>query len=155
MQDANGDITLLLGITRDITERKQAEQQLRIAATAFESQEGMLISDANNLILQVNEAFTAITGYTAEEVIGKNPGMLGAGRHDANFYAAMWESINKTGAWRGEIWNQRKNGEVYPELLSISAVKDINGTITNYVAALTDITKSKASGRRDQESGIL
>ncbi|MDO8988942.1 MAG: EAL domain-containing protein [Sideroxyarcus sp.] len=145
MRDANGDISLSLGITRDITASKLAERQLRVAATAFESQEGMLITDADNTILQVNNAFTAVTGYTAAEVVGRNPRVLGSGRHDDSFYAAMWRSINSTGAWRGEIWNKRKNGEIYPEFISISAVKDANGTVTNYVAALTDITKSKAS----------
>jgi len=144
LHDAKGGISLL-GITRDVTESKQAEQQLRIAATAFESQEGLLITDADNLILQVNKAFTRVTGYTAEEVVGRNPRMLSSGRHDADFYAGMWRSIKNTGAWRGEIWNQRKNGEIYPEFLSISAVKDASGNVTNYVAALSDITKSKQS----------
>jgi diguanylate cyclase (GGDEF)-like protein/PAS domain S-box-containing protein len=122
--------------------RKQARADLRIAATVFESQEGMFVTDANSVILRVNRAFTNITGYPAEEVIGKNPHTLNSGRQDANFYAAMWESINKTGVWEGEIPNRRKNGEIYPEYLNITAVKDQNGTVTNYVATLSDITMS-------------
>jgi len=128
-----------------ITERKKIEADLRIAATVFESQEGMLISDANNDILRVNRAFINITGYSAEEVIGKNPRILQSGRQDSVFYADMWQSINDTGAWEGEVWNRRKNGEIFPEHLTITAVKDQNGIVTNYVATLFDITLSKAA----------
>ncbi len=135
----------LFNSSRDITERKHAETELRIAATAFEAQEGMLVTDANAIILRVNQAFTHITGYTAEEVIGKNPRLLQSGQQDSNFYAAMWESINSNGSWQGEIWNRRKNGEVYPEHLTITAVKDRNNIITNYVATIMDITLSKAA----------
>jgi diguanylate cyclase (GGDEF)-like protein/PAS domain S-box-containing protein len=129
---------------RDITERKQAEIQLRIAATVFESQEGMFITDANKVILNVNKAFTLITGYSAAEVIGKTPRLLYSGRHDKAFYEAIWQSIQNTGAWQGEIWNQRKNGKVYPEQMSITAVKGSNNKVTHYVATLTDITERKA-----------
>ncbi|MBI5891907.1 MAG: EAL domain-containing protein [Nitrosomonadales bacterium] len=145
MRAANGDISLLLGITRDITDSLHAEQQLRIAATAFESQEGIMVTDASCTILRVNQAFTRITGYEPEEVIGKNPRLLKSGRHDARFYAAMWDSINRTGGWGGEIWNRRKSGEAYPEHLTISTVKDSNGRIANYVATLMDITASKSA----------
>ncbi|WP_283743446.1 EAL domain-containing protein [Sideroxydans sp. CL21] len=136
---------VLFNSSRDITERKKAEDELRIAATAFESQEGMMITDASRRILRVNRAFTGITGYTADEVIGKNPRLLNSGRHDAEFYKAMWESINNAGFWEGEIWNRRKSGEIYPEHLTITAVKDSDGAVTNYVAALADITLSKKS----------
>ena len=151
MRDASGKITSLLGVTRDVTESKKAEQQLRIAATAFESHEGMVITDANGDILKVNHAFTAITGYTAEEVIGKNPHQLNSGRHDAAFYTAMWQSINTQGSWEGEIWNRRKNGEIYPEHLTITAVRDADGRLTNYVANLTDITQSKAAAEKIEQ----
>ena len=130
-------------IIRDITERKQTEFELRIAATVFESQEGMVITDAHNVILRVNRAFTEITGYTAEEAVGKTPSLLKSDRHDAAFYAAIWESIRHTGAWQGEIWNRRKNGEVYPEQLTITAVKGDAGEVTHYVATLHDITVRK------------
>jgi len=130
---------------RDITERKRIESDLHIAAIAFESQEGMLVTDAHGVILRVNRAFTRITGYSAEDVIGKNPRLLQSGHHDADFYAAMWESINSTGAWEGEIWNRRKTGEVYPEHHTITAVIVADGIVTNYVATLTDITMNKAA----------
>ncbi|MGZ5007028.1 MAG: EAL domain-containing protein [Methylobacter sp.] len=136
---------VLFNSSRDITERKKKEKEIRIAATVFESQEGMMVTDADNLILRVNQAFTHITGYSAEEVVGKSPRILQSGRQDKSFYAAMWESINNTGAWEGEIWNRRKHGEIYPEHLIITAVKDQNDIVTNYVATLTDITMSKTA----------
>jgi diguanylate cyclase (GGDEF)-like protein/PAS domain S-box-containing protein len=141
----NREIKGVLVSMRNITERKQAENDLRIAATAFESQEGMFITDAHSVILQVNGAFTAITGYTAEEAVGKKPDLLKSGRQDAEFYAGMWKSLLQTGAWQGEIWNRRKNGEIYPQHLTITAVKDAGDVITNYVATLTDITLQKAA----------
>jgi diguanylate cyclase (GGDEF)-like protein/PAS domain S-box-containing protein len=137
-----------LAFVRDITERKVVESELRIAATAFESHEGIIITDANNFILRVNKAFTTITGYAAEEVIGKNPRMLSSGRQEGKFYRAMWESINQTGGWEGEIWNRRKNGENYPEYLTITAVKGVNDAVTNYVAALTDVTLHMESEKK-------
>ncbi|MDO9318034.1 MAG: EAL domain-containing protein [Gammaproteobacteria bacterium] len=127
-------------MSKQLVELERSRSELRVAAIAFESGEGMLVSDANNVILRVNHAFTRITGYTHEEVVGKNPRLLKSGRQDANFYTAMWESINNTDAWEGEIQNRRKNGEIYPELLNITAVKDQNGTVTQYVATLSDIT---------------
>lgn len=138
-------LTHFIGITRDITERKIVETELRISATAFESQEGMFVTDANNNILRVNRAFTSITGYSAEDAVGKTPRILRSGRHDAAFYAAMWKQLNINGAWEGEVWNTRKNGEVYPENLIITAVKDLGGIVTNYVATLTDVTLRKAA----------
>lgn len=134
------------GTHADITERKVAEAELRIAAAAFESQEGILVTDANNIIIKVNQAFTNITGYTAKEAIGQSPQiLLRSGRQDTAFYTAMWDSIHHIGAWQGEIWNRRKNGEVYPEWLTITAVKSVDGTITHYVATFTDITERKAA----------
>lgn len=128
-----------------VIESHRAQNELRIAATAFESQEGMLITDARNVILRVNSAFTKITGYTAEEAIGRRPNILRSGRQNAEFYAAMWESIRRTGSWKGEIWNRRKNEEIYPQHLTVTAVKDAGGNITNYVAVFNDITTSKAA----------
>lgn len=134
----------------DLTERKIAENEFRIAATVFESQEGMMVTDANSIILRVNRAFCAITGYHATEVIGKTPNLLSSGHHDKEFYDQMWQDISHHGAWEGEIWNRRKNGEVYPEHLTINAVKDAHGVITNYIATLTDITMSKAAAEEIQ-----
>lgn len=135
----------LVGLGTDISERKAAEATFRIAAIAFESQEGMLITDANRVALRVNKAFTAITGYMAEEIIGQNPRLLRSGRHGPNFYAVMWNSINHTGTWEGEIWNRRKNGEVFPAHHTITAVKDKHGIVTHYVGTLVDITLQKRS----------
>jgi diguanylate cyclase (GGDEF)-like protein/PAS domain S-box-containing protein len=135
----------MIGTHTDITEQKTVENDLRIAAAAFESQTGMAVTDAKNIILRVNNAFTRITGYTPEEAIGQTPRLLTSGRHDKAFYTAMWESINNTGSWEGEIWNRRKSGDIYPEHLTITAVKNANGIVTNYVASLTDITISKAA----------
>lgn len=131
--------------SRDITDRKKIDVEIRIAATAFEAQEGMLITDADRNILRVNRAFCDITGYSPEEVIGKNPRLLSSGRHDRQFYADMWTCISATGAWKGEIWNRRKNGEIYPERLAITAVKDAHGVVTNYVGSISDITLHKAA----------
>ncbi len=143
--DAAGQPLRGLGTTQDITELKQAEEELRIAATAFESQEGMLITDAAENILRVNPAFTQVTGYRCEEVVGKTPRILKSGRHDQAFYEAMWKQIGQNGAWQGEIWNRRKNGEIYPEWLTITAVRDGRGQTSHYVATLTDITGRKAA----------
>jgi diguanylate cyclase (GGDEF)-like protein/PAS domain S-box-containing protein len=114
----------------------------RIAAVVFESQEGMFVTDAQANILRVNRAFSEITGYSAEDVIGKNPRLFKSNRHDCTFYAQMWESVIQLGFWRGEIWNMRKNGEIYPEFLTITQVKNSHH-VTNYVATLTDITLKK------------
>ena len=143
--DAQGRFKGYIGASRDITERKLTEANLRVAATAFEAQEGMVVTDADSVILRVNHAFTEITGYTAAEAIGQTPSLLRSGRHDPGFYRAMWESLLGCGIWKGEIWNRRKNGEVFPEWLTITAVKDGAGDITNYVATLTDITGRKAA----------
>jgi len=132
-------------ISRDITERKSTSQQLSIAAIAFESQEGMFITDANNIILKVNHSYTLITGYSPEEVIGKSPNILKSGHQDTHFYTSMWDSINHSGSWIGEIWNRRKNGEMFPCQLNITVVKDANDQVTNYVATMIDISFSKAA----------
>jgi diguanylate cyclase (GGDEF)-like protein/PAS domain S-box-containing protein len=131
------------GTIRDLTERNRDEASLRIAATAFDSQEGMVVTDAATRILRVNRAFTDITGYAAEEAVGQTPRMLNSGRHGKAFYAAMWENIRRTGGWQGEIWNRRKNGELYIEWLTITAVKGSDGEVTHYVGTLTDITRRK------------
>lgn len=128
-----------------LREMKKTEADLRVAATAFESQEGMVITDAQHLILRVNRAFTEITGYTAEEVIGHTPSRLKSGRQDARFYEAMWQTIHATGSWQGEVWNQRRNGEIYPEWLTVTAVKGSTGQVTHYVGTLMDISSRKAA----------
>lgn len=127
----------------DISKFKHADAQTRLAAIAFESREGMMVTDANLNILRVNLAFTTVTGYEEAEVIGKKPGLLSSKLQNADFYAAMRESINLTGGWVGEILNERKNGNVNPARITITAVKDANGVITNYVATLSDINADK------------
>jgi diguanylate cyclase (GGDEF)-like protein/PAS domain S-box-containing protein len=146
----NGQEPRFIVLSRDITERKQAELDLRIAAVTFESQESIMITDANRVILRVNQAFTEETGYTADEVVGKTPRLLSSGRHKAGFYRAMWETINQTGAWQGEIWDKRKNGEIYPKWLTITAVKGSNGVVSHYVGTHMDITERKAAEEKIQ-----
>ena len=143
--DASGRERGLIGVIADITKRRQAEEALRIAATAFESQEGMFVADAAAVILRVNKAFTEITGYAADEAVGKDPRLLKSGQHDAVFYAAMWGSIARTGSWQGEIWNWRKSGEIRPDWLTITAVKNAAGQVSNYVATLMDISSRKTA----------
>ena len=135
----------VIGVILDITERKQAEQQLRIAAAAFEAQEGMFVTDADHVILRTNEAFSAITGYPAEEIVGRTPAVLRSDRHDDTFYDAVWESAKNTGTWQGEVWNRRKNSEVFPEWTSVTSVKNSAGEITHYVATFIDMSDSKAA----------
>ncbi|MEI6708170.1 MAG: EAL domain-containing protein, partial [Methylococcales bacterium] len=122
-----------------------ANKHIRVAATVFESKDGIMVTDANNNILRVNSAFTHITGYSSEEAIGKNPHFLSSGCHDVNFYASMWDSINRTGVWKGEVSDRHKNNEIFSKYLIINAVEDLDGSIMNYVATFTDITVSKAA----------
>jgi diguanylate cyclase (GGDEF)-like protein/PAS domain S-box-containing protein len=128
-----------------LRESQQADADLRISATAFEAQEGMVITDTEHVILRINRAFTVITGYASEDAIGKKISLLKSGRHGPTFYAAMWNDILKNGSWQGEIWNRRKNGEIFPEWLSITAVKGGAGNVTHYVGTMTDITARKAA----------
>ncbi|MDP1612740.1 MAG: EAL domain-containing protein [Sulfuritalea sp.] len=143
VMDDQGGLIHYVAVKEDITQRKAAEHELRVAAIAFESQEGMIVTDAWGMILRVNRAFTRITGYSTAEAVGQTPRLLNSGSHDQVFYAAMWDSLLGNGAWEGEIWNRRKNGEVYPEWLSITAVLDELGQVSNYVAAFSDITRHK------------
>ncbi|MGZ5000046.1 MAG: EAL domain-containing protein, partial [Methylomonas sp.] len=142
--DDSGDPLGTLGFARDITERKNIEADLRIAATAFESQEGMIVTDAETVILKVNHSFTRITGYSAEETVGGKMNLLQSDIQDADFYAEMWERIGCTGNWQGEIRNKRKNGETYTAWLSITAVKVEEDVVTHYVGTMIDITTRKA-----------
>jgi diguanylate cyclase (GGDEF)-like protein/PAS domain S-box-containing protein len=140
-----GDKEFDVAYVRNITQRQKNEAELRIAAVAFESHETLIITDVDGVILRVNHAFTENTGYTPEEVVGNTPRILKSGRHDAEFYREMWETLQRTGAWQGEIWDRRKNGEIYPEWLTISAVKGSSGIVTHYVGSHIDITARKAA----------
>ena len=129
----------------DLTQRRQADDAMRLAASVFaNSQEGILITDAENHILDVNAAFCRISGYAREEVIGRDPKILRSGRHDAPFYAAMWRALKEEGRWRGEIWNRHKSGDLFAEMLAIDAVVDESGHVQHYVGAFTDITLIKS-----------
>jgi diguanylate cyclase (GGDEF)-like protein/PAS domain S-box-containing protein len=124
---------------------QRAEEATRLAAIAFESHEGMMVADADGVIMRVNAAFTKITGYLDEDAVGQTPNLLQSGRHNADFYAGMWESINNTGLWQGEIWNRRKNGEAYLAWLTITVVRKDDNAVAYYVATYTDITVRKAA----------
>lgn len=145
LYDGAGKIIGASKVARDISEQKLAEHEMRIAATAFEANEGMMITDANSIILRVNRAFTLSSGYTAEDAVGQHVRLLHSGRQPPEFYSAMWQTIRREGAWQGEVWNRRKNGEVYPEWLTVTAVKNPAGEVTNYVGTHTDITTRKAA----------
>jgi diguanylate cyclase (GGDEF)-like protein/PAS domain S-box-containing protein len=119
------------------------EADLSIAAIAFETDEGMMVTDENALIIRINRAFTQITGYSAADAIGKNPSILKSDRQNVEFYERMWTSLRVTNSWQGEIWNRRKNGDVYPEWLNITAVVDKAGKVTNYVSTFVDFTERK------------
>jgi len=141
-----GEPVLVSGTTMDLSESRRAEQRLRQAAAVFETtREGVVMTDGERRIVMVNRAFCDITGYTEEEVVGRKPKILSSGRHAPEFYQEMWNSIATTGHWRGEIWNRRKNGDVYPQLLSISQVKNDAGAVVNYVGVFADISRLKAS----------
>ncbi len=133
----------------NITDHKHAQDQLRLAARVFDrAGEGIVVTDAKQTILTVNEAFSQVTGYSAEEVIGQTPTLLASGKHNKDFYLDMWSRLQNQGWWQGEVWNRRKNGEIYPEWLTINSVKDTEGKVVNYVGIFSDITIVKESQRR-------
>ena len=147
--DESGKPVAVLGIVKDITEHKKVEEELQRAATVFDNtDEGIIVTNAEGKIILVNNAFTDITGYKSEEVLGKNPRSQQSGRHEAAFYRTMWKKLKLDGQWRGEIWNQRKNGDDYPAWENINVVRDERGRISNYVAIFSDISILKESEER-------
>jgi len=151
MRDEKGRITGILASGEDITERKRSEAQLRLAAQVFEqSGEGILITDAQLNIIMVNQAFTAITGYSEAEALGKSPRLLSSGRHEPEFFRVMWDDIRTQGRWQGEVWNRRKDGSLYPEQLSIIRVLDAQGEVIHYIGISSDITQHKEAQARIQ-----
>ncbi|MGD0348108.1 MAG: EAL domain-containing protein [Terracidiphilus sp.] len=140
----DGSVGGILIFSEDVTERKLAEERLRLAATVFTgAREGITITDPTGTILEVNDAFTRITGYTRDEVLGRNPRVLQSGLQSTDFYRNMWDSLIRDGQWSGEIWNRTKGGDLYPEMLSIHAIRDAVGQVKQYVGLFTDITDVK------------
>ncbi|AXE30682.1 sensor domain-containing diguanylate cyclase [Chromobacterium phragmitis] len=151
MRDAFGRINAVWRMVRDISEKRAAEERVQLAAKVFENTvEGIMITDADRRIRSVNRAFTEITGYSQHEVLGQKTSILSSGRHEQPFYDQMWQAIAEHGSWQGELWNRRKNGEVYPEWLAINAVRNSLGEITHYVAIFSDLTERKAADERIQ-----
>jgi diguanylate cyclase (GGDEF)-like protein/PAS domain S-box-containing protein len=143
-RDSRGALQHYIGVASDVTDLKKAENRLKLSASVFShANEAILIADAEGGILDVNAAFCRITGYCRDEVIGKNPRILNSGRHDREFYAEMWRNLIDHGVHYGEIWNKRKNGEIYPEMQTISAVRDECGNVAHYVAMFSDISERK------------
>lgn len=148
-RDAKGRPLRMFGTVQDITENRKATEELHLAANVFESSiEGIVITDPNGTIEKVNRAFTEITGYTEEEALGQNPRLLKSDRHDAAFYAGMWQSLAQEGKWQGEVWNRRKNGEVYPQWLTITAIRDTKRRLTHYAGVFHDMTAIKIHEER-------
>lgn len=144
LRDENGVALSMVGTIQDITEWKEAEEKLKLFSKVFENTiEGVMITDPNAIITSVNPAFTEITGFSTEEAIGKKPNILRSGKQNPDFYKKMWQMLLKTGRWRGEIWNRRKSGEIYPERLTIAAIKDDEGKTTQYASVFYDITAIK------------
>jgi diguanylate cyclase (GGDEF)-like protein/PAS domain S-box-containing protein len=145
----DGAIDYFVATVDDISERKRQEERLRLAAALFENtREGVMVTDRDRRILQVNQAFVELTGYREDEAVGQTPGFLRSDRHDAAFFDALWRQIDTTGHWQGELWNRRKNGELYPVLLNISAVRDDAGQVVQYVGAFSDLSRIKESESR-------
>ncbi len=132
----------LIVTCRDNTLRNLMEEEITLAVKVFDNvNDGIFVTDVEGTILFVNPAFTKVTGYTMDEVVGKNPRLLKSGRQGAPFYKIMWDNLTESGEWQGEIWNRRKDGRIYPEELTINAIKDINGATTHYIATFRDISE--------------
>lgn len=143
--NGQGQLQRISGLLTDQTASRDAEERSRLAATVVDNTiEGVVVTDARSRILSVNQAFTRLLGYTEAEMLGQTPRMFKSGRHDKPFYDAMWTCMRATGHWQGEIWNRRKNGEIFPERMSLSAVYDGAGLVTHYVCMFTDISQDKA-----------
>lgn len=148
----DGKVTGAVVLFRDLRQEEATRMRLRLADTAFNHLgEAVMVTDADGRVTAVNPAFCAITGYREEEVLGRNPRLLRSGRHGAAFYAALWRSLEEEDFWEGEIWNRRKSGDLYPEWLKITTVRDAGGAVTHFVAVFSDITDAHRNQRRLQE----
>lgn len=141
--DEAGHLLRTCFVVRDITQRRQLEEVLRIAAAAFETMDTIMITDTSSVIRMVNRAFTRSTGYTAEEVVGQTPRFLRSGRHNEDFYHQLWETVRNTGRWQGEIWDRHKDGDIVPKWLTITAVKGVAGDVSHYVCSYFDLSERK------------
>ncbi len=142
-------IISIVGVALDSTEHLHNQQKLKVASTVFDhAQEGIMVTDANGIITDINPAFTQVTGYSREEVLGKTPRILKSGEHDKAYYTEMWRTITDKGFWRGKTWNRRKNGSLVAELQTINAIRDDNGKVTRYISVFTDITKMVLQQRK-------
>lgn len=142
-RDAQGNPLRMAGIKKNITQRKLVEADLRVASVVFETHEAVIVTNANKVILRVNKAFTRLTGYCIEEVVGKPPVFLYSDEYDEDFYRHLWETAYTNHFWQGEIWEKRKNGEIYPIWLTLTAITNTMGCITHYVGTFTDISSLK------------
>lgn len=143
--DEYGNRRSLVVLGRDVTEKVRSQEQSNLFAQVLSnSNEAVIITDAENRIMLVNQAFVEITGYAADEVAGRNPNVLSSGKHDVEFYRQLWQQLTTEGIWRGEVWDRRKNGEIYPKWLDISTVRDNEGRVTNYIGIFSDISDRKA-----------
>ncbi|PKO33392.1 MAG: GGDEF domain-containing protein [Betaproteobacteria bacterium HGW-Betaproteobacteria-7] len=149
VRGAQGEFICYEGTVQDISERKQTEEHLRLLAMVFSnSNEAIIVTDAENRIVATNSAFTQLTGYQPEEVLGQNPRLLSAGNTPREVFAEMWTSLHRDGAWQGELWDRRKSGEAYPKWLSVSLVRDEQGNIRNHIGSFIDISELKATQER-------
>ena len=152
LKSLDDEVYAVAGISTNVTKERLSESRLNIALQVFsQGQEGIIIADKQNQIMSTNQAFETITAYTEAEVIGKNPSILSSGKHGLGFYQKMWASIEESGTWTGEIWNRRKNGEIYPQNLTISVVYDNNQDVSNYIGVFSDISAKKAAEEEIQQ----
>lgn len=153
VRDQQGQLNHFIGVTRDISRRKQVDEAMRISAIAFEGQEGLLVMDVQRKIMRVNQAFIDTTGYSQQEAQGQTTQLLRPeGRHQAAFYDSVWRDIHNTGSWQGEMWQRRKNGEVYPARVTTTVVTDARGRVTHYVASLTDASANALQEHRREQA---
>jgi len=151
--DVNRNVSFFTGVQNNITKQKRTEERVSLYEKVVDNTlQGVMITDSHRNIITVNNAFTMITGYSIDELKGKNPNILSSGKHDAHFFDQLWLELNKIGQWKGEIWNKRKSGAIYPELLNISVVKNDKNEISNYVAIFSDITESKHAESKLKEA---
>lgn len=148
LRDSVGNKAGTVTVVRDVSKMREAEAELRLAAKAFETDEGIIITDKSNKIIRVNKAFTKLTGFEFEDVKGKNPSVFKSGVHGKEFYERMWHEINTMGCWQGEVIDKRKDGGAYPKWLTITEVRGSDGEVSNYVGIFSDITKSKEADRK-------